>query len=324
MTIRHPIRRALARICSADTMARVIDPTLADIRFEDGRPTWRGYLALARALTAHAWTSLPGAVSRVWTDDDHALPRAVVACAVTSLVLATPLVATAASGTLVLGLWRTAWLLAPQALILALPPSLLVAIPVAFRGTRTRRAIVRGLALSAVCAAATFVLMNRIMPDANQAFRVEMSEKLAGRHFELERGPAEMTVREVKARIEVLRLTPGGVRAARRLEYDYQLRLVLTIIAVPLGILAVAIAMTALARMRPVLIGVSAMVGYVLVLFPLEGGALRLLGRFEAIPPVVVVWTPPIALLLVASMALRRSSLRSPATLPPPGSSNDA
>lgn len=31
MTSAHPLRRLLARVCSTDTMARVVDPTLADI-----------------------------------------------------------------------------------------------------------------------------------------------------------------------------------------------------------------------------------------------------------------------------------------------------
>ena len=34
MTINHPIRRFLALLCSDDTMARVVDPVLADIRWE--------------------------------------------------------------------------------------------------------------------------------------------------------------------------------------------------------------------------------------------------------------------------------------------------
>ena len=54
MTRDHPLRRALARFCSADTMSRIVDPIFADMRFEDGRATVRGSASLTRALTLHA------------------------------------------------------------------------------------------------------------------------------------------------------------------------------------------------------------------------------------------------------------------------------
>jgi hypothetical protein len=54
MTIDHPLRRALARVCSTTTMTRIVDPILADIRWEDGHATLRGCVSLARALVLHA------------------------------------------------------------------------------------------------------------------------------------------------------------------------------------------------------------------------------------------------------------------------------
>ena len=57
MTIDHPVRRLLARVCSPDTLARVVDPTLADLRWESGRLTCRGYLTLAKALLVRHWRS---------------------------------------------------------------------------------------------------------------------------------------------------------------------------------------------------------------------------------------------------------------------------
>lgn len=92
MTSDHPIRRFLARVCSSETMSRVVDPTLGDMRFERGRPTWRGHLALARALTIHTIASAPGALARICADDERAVPRVVAICLASALIVALPLV----------------------------------------------------------------------------------------------------------------------------------------------------------------------------------------------------------------------------------------
>jgi len=313
MTIDHPLRRLLARVCSAETMARVVDPTLADVRFEDGRPTWRGCLALARALALHAVVSLPDSLSRLWSDDEHALPRAAVAGAITVVLLTTPLVWIPLREASALSPWREALLLAPQGLALTLPTSLLLAIPVAFRrAVRPRRVLVRGLALSAVCAMATTVVLTRIIPDANQTWREEVSAHL-GRPIHLERGPNELPLQELRERIDRLRLTPGDARVARTLEHTYHMRFMLATIAVPLGIFAIAIALSIRGRIRSAIAGTGAIIAYVLVLFPLEFVGLQLMQRFEALPPAVVVWVPAVAFLIVASIALRRSARRAQA-----------
>jgi hypothetical protein len=41
-------------------MERIVDPVFADFCWEDGQVTWRGCVALVKALTLHAVTSLPG------------------------------------------------------------------------------------------------------------------------------------------------------------------------------------------------------------------------------------------------------------------------
>src|SRR5258708_22548422 len=78
MTSNHPFRRVLARICSPDTMARVVDPTLADIRWEHRRAHWRGYVSLASALALHVISSIPARVAAVWLEDGHAVPRVTI------------------------------------------------------------------------------------------------------------------------------------------------------------------------------------------------------------------------------------------------------
>ncbi len=303
------LRRLLARICSGPTMDRLVDPILSDIDVESGRPRWQGYLALARALAVQAVIALPGAAFRVWTDDDHALPRAVGALASTTVLLTAALMVIPVRADRWLGAWQSLLWLSPPALVLSLPASLFIAIPLAFRrATRPARVIVRGLMLSALCVAATFVLDTRVMPETNQAYRVELARRVAPRAIHLERGPNEMSLRELRERIAALSVTPGGVRAARRIEQLYHLRLVLGIVAMPLGLVAIAIALSSRGRARPLLAGACAVVAYAVLFVPAQMAILWLIVRFEAIPPFMAVWTPPVALLATAAMAVQRSA----------------
>lgn len=295
------LRPLLARLCSPDTMSRIVDPVLADMRFESSRPAWRGYLSLARALALHAIVSTPAAAVRMCSDDDFALPRATVACALITAVLSVPLIASPMISMAWLNPWRAIRLLAPQALVLALPASLLVAIPLAFRHTTERRHLVlRALALSIGCAAITLVLMTRVMPDANQAFRIDAANRLPNRPIHLERGPSEMTLGEMRERIELLRLTPGGVKVARRLEYTYQMKLALALLPISLGAFAMAIAVSKRGKARPVLIGAGSLIIYILVTFPIDAVSVKLLDRSVAIPPTALAWAPTFLILATA------------------------
>jgi hypothetical protein len=309
MTVDHPIRRLLARVCSSDTMARVVDPTLADMRVEGHH--WRGYAALVRALALHTVMSAPGAMARMWSDDERALPRAIAACVTITLVVSAPLIAIPAHEAHFS--WYAGLMLAPQALALALPASLLVAVPLASRqASNRRRILVRGLALSALCAAATFALITRAIPDANQAFRVEVMKKIAPREVHLPRGPMEMTLHELREQIDALRLTPGGARVARRLEYAYQVKLALSAIALPLGLLAAAVTIAARGRWRPLLGGVGGTIGYVVLMFTLDGLAERLITRSATVPAAAIAWMPAAAIAAAGAAILLRTQRRRP------------
>lgn len=309
MTIDHPLRRWLARVCSAETMRRVVDPTLADMRFEERRPTWRGYVALARALALHAIASAPGVAARVIYHDGAELARAAVLCALTTLVLTAPLVVPPMREVAVRTGWRGVVLLAPQAVVLALPASLLFAVPLAFRKTQTRRRVTARVAtLSLLCSAATFVLVTGIMPKANQAFRVESFRRLAppGAPVELERGPNELGLAELRDRIAILQRTRQGAAEARRLEYTYQLRFALSVIALPLGALGLSIARRP-GRLSPLALAVAVLMAYVFGLFPLAAWLTQLLKRSEAISPAMLAWTPTVLTSLVAAVVAATS-----------------
>ena len=167
MTIDHPIRRFLARVCSDDTMARVVDPTLADMRWESGRPTWPGYLALAKALMVHSVVSTPAVLSRTWSDDERAIPKAAAFAIAAASVAALPLHGSDLSWTRYPNSRRalpvdrrSPLLLLPQgADCLTLPAALLLAIPLAFRRQHPSARLARRAVALVDCAAslATFV-----------------------------------------------------------------------------------------------------------------------------------------------------------------------
>jgi hypothetical protein len=310
MTADHPVRRVLARLCSAETMARVVDPTLADMRVENGRSAWLGYVSLARALTLHAVLSPPGAVARAWSDDERALPRAAAACALTIIVLAAPLIAPAAHGVLRISFVALV-LLVPQAVALALPTSLLIAVPLAFRRvSNARHILVRGLALSAICAAATLIVMIQLLPDANQAYRVEIMKRIDPSVVHLPRGPMEMTLHELRERIDVLRLTPGGVVAARQFEYTFQMKLAMSAIALPVGLLAIAVTIVARGRVRSIALGIGVAFVYVYGVFAADTWALQWLRRSDAVSPAVLAWAPATLIATLALAILWKSRIR--------------
>jgi hypothetical protein len=303
MTADHPVRRLLARVCSAQTMARVVDPTLADMRAERGRAAWRGYAALARALMLHVVLALPGAAQRLWRADERAVPRALVICAVTTLVLCAPLVAFPAKSAARIS-WRAVILLSTQPLALAVPASILIAIPVAFgRSALSRWSVARGLMVSALCAATTLFLVTRVIPDANQAFRVETLKRLhvsvPARQVSMPRGPVEMTMAALRAEIDAAHVT-GDPARARRLEYTYQLRLVISVMALPLGMLALALRATPLGSRRPWAAAAAGVGCYLLVLFPLQRAAQHAVAH-SMLPTALLVWCP---LSIIASLAL--------------------
>jgi lipopolysaccharide export LptBFGC system permease protein LptF len=315
MTIDHPIRRFLARVCSADTMARVVDPTLADMRWESGRPSWAGCAALAKALLVHSIVSTPAVLSRTWSEDDRAIPKAAVIAIAGALIAALPLIALPLLGGLPTSRGAAhitlAVLLVPQAIALTLPAALLLALPLAFRHHNpSRRLARRAVWLSLVWVAASFVVIAWVVPEANQAFRVTTYRVLTNRQDNLPRGAAEMSFTALREKIEVLSLTPGGRDRARPLEFDFHVRLVLVSISLPIGILALAIARSQRGRRRPWTMGLAALGGYVFVFFPLLIGA-RMLMKSSSLPPVLLAWAP-IALLTIVALRTYSSTPAAP------------
>jgi lipopolysaccharide export system permease LptF/LptG-like protein len=322
MTDRHPIRRLLAWICSADTMARVVDPTLADMRWESGRPTWRGCLSLARALSMHAITSTPNALVHTWSDDERAIPKAAAIVTAVALCAAVPLMAppllnVVSRGQTFFGVAVLLPSLVPQALGLTLPAAILLAFPLAFRRQQlSSRLARRGMTLTIGFTVVTFAVIAWMVPVANQAFRVAVSG-----NARLEPGPMEMTLGDLREKIDVLKLTPGGRVWARRVEYLYQVRLALAAAPLSLGLFALAITASPKTRRRPWLTGISAMAFYVFTMFAISEVAAGLLVRAPALPPILFAWAPNLLFVLAAGVIHRSRRFQLQPPLPPPRAS---
>ena len=207
------LRSFTRRICTADTLQRVVDPLIADLQFEHastmraGRP-WRarrhqlaGYLAFWKTLGIHASRVSVGAVLAWVTADDYAIGRTIgfSAAAITAMTLLLALlpfsqverrVTTVPAGTLFV-------YLLPQAVPLAIAFGLPLGIVTALRGRPvTRRVVWPVLAIAVGCATISFIVSGWVLPATNQAFRLLVS----GRPF-LARGANELTLPEVTARL---------------------------------------------------------------------------------------------------------------------------
>ena len=269
MTSDHPLRRALARLCSADTMSRIVDPIFADMRWEDGRASVRGCASLTRALTLHAITSVPGWLAAAWSEDGFAIAKAtghvMAASTLAAILLLLPPLwgETALMKHLPWSTRAVIWVtLVPQAAALALPTAILFAIPLAFRRVSINARLVRRtVLLSLFIAAVTFAVITWLMPDANQLFRETMARAI-GRPVHFQRGPNETDWTTLRRQIDDLHRYSGGQAAAAQLEYVYQLRLAIVVAAVPLGLGGLVISMWKLPRRWALPIAAGVLITY--------------------------------------------------------------
>ena len=322
MTIDHPVRRCLARVCSPETLARVVDPTLADMRFERGRPAWRGYLALARALAVHAVTSAPSYARRVWHDDGHALPRVIALSLASAVIVALPFVLIPALGPLRDGIAfypfsgmvpraaRTATmftLLFPQALAITLPPALLLAVPLALRRHETTARVARRLAAGAAAFCVVMALqIGWVTPDANQRFRVFVSGNPRVARGEGEDGLTALRARIAAARRGLATHPIAAERNVRWLEYRYHMRLAMIVSPLPLAFLGFGLAATRAGRRHPWLAGIVAMTAYVSLIFSADTIS-KAVAPNTHVSPAILGWLPIVVTAAVAAAATRRA-----------------
>jgi hypothetical protein len=322
MTIDHPLRRALARICSDETMRRIVDPVLGDVAWEQHRPRWRGYFDLGKALAVHAAMSTPRVIAQAARDDGYAMPRAAAIAMMIAFITAIVLV-----GVPHLGLVRrhgTAMadvFVLPGALAATLPGALLIAIPLALKGfrpsVRTRRHVV---ALALMQTALLVALIGWVVPEANQVYRIRTSG-----NPQISRGLNEIPLPGLGRQIELLK-SSGDEMLIRRAEFGYHARLAMTMTALPLSIIALAIAWSRAGRRRPLLAGLAAFAIYLVLIPPMQQAIYVEMNRQVSWPVIVLAWAPQVLLGLFALSCYRivNATPTNPCTtLPPPGSSNE-
>jgi hypothetical protein len=258
------LRAVAARICDADAMARVIDPTLDDFRLEcdEALGPWRRiwlHLAVVGALvqvitvcvfercfvSSTTCGTEPGSLGRVIT-------RCMIATVAALVLFIWPPLAAVAS---TLG-WRIVILIVPQAIPIAVPIGLTLGVFCSAQTARTSPKVARQTALiAAIGAVASFIIFSWIIPAANQAFRESaFQHQLKARgedvvhHQPLAKGENELTIGELREQASTVSTQERTGRLVRFLYYQRW--------AVPAATLVMTI--FALAWVRHSLIGAAA------------------------------------------------------------------
>jgi hypothetical protein len=192
-------------------------------------------------------------------------------------------------------------LLVPQAMALTLPAAILLAFPVALHGLATMpRVRRRAMALLILHTALTGIVIDRVMPRANQAFRVLVSGQ------PLPRGSNETTFAALRREMATLRTFRGADALLRNVEYTLHLRMALACAPFPLGLLAIALSATRFGRRRPWVVACGGLACYLLV-SPLVQVLAQILLRRTALPPALLAWLPMVAIGLLA-LAIQHGS----------------
>lgn len=296
-------------LCSAETMARFIEPVIADLQAEHreamrhGR-LWRsrwirlaGCFAFVKVITLcacrAAWASRHG-----WTADERkALGRTLafstMSTAALTVLLGLPfltLVAHPRSVDVRLLLY-----LVPQALPIAVTIGATAGILFGLSGRLfSRRVIGWVLALAVAASVSSFINMGWVTPAANQAFRVLVSGRA-----DLEPGAPELSLGELGRQVDLAARGRATTFPSdpRYLAFNYHSRLALSWSPLIFALFALAI-ISNRSRKRLVL-GVAACAAFFAYYMVLYGA--RSLVLDGAVPAYAAAWTPNVSIVLVAA-----------------------
>ncbi len=318
------LRSFAGRLFGPLTMERLIDPVIADMQLEHLEAAryasmWRRfwvrlitYASFWTAVGAHLGGRLIAVIYEGVAADDWAVGRVVlVAGAVIAFVLSFMELPFLVLGSAANSAARSSLLvlyLLPGALVAAMPAGLPFGVLWGLR-TCARVNRVRAVVLvMAVCGSlVSFASVALIVPEANQAFRAEISAVPSSR---LQRGANELQLRDLKARIDEAELNQTGMsREALLSRLSLHNRLALAFAPVVFGLLALGLLES---RRRAPITNISGVVGFLLYLayytvpdFPqaVEDGL---------VSPIAVAWTPNAIAFILALILLSTASRRSP------------
>jgi len=265
------LRSLAGRVCSPDTMRRVIDPLLADLQFEHDnamkagqilrarRLRFGGYLAFWRALGICATRASIGAIQAA---DDGALGRTIgySAGAISAIALLLALLPFSQVERRMTDVnpGKLFVYLLQQAVPLAIAFGLPLGIVIARRGRSvTRRVVWSVLAIAVSCAAISFVVSGWVLPATNQAFRVLVS----GQPF-VARGANELTLPELTARLAWLRRR-ASVNDTLAFAFSYQVRFAASFAPIVMALFALSLSTVTRRTLVSSLVIVLALIVYV-------------------------------------------------------------
>jgi lipopolysaccharide export LptBFGC system permease protein LptF len=320
MPFSRRIRSAAARIMSATTMERLVDPILTDIELESGEHlqrgrVWRarwvvlsGYLGLSKALLFHTVLDCAGACVF-----DNAAARTVRVSCLAFAVLTTALVLPPLFGNRLFtrhpGL---AVYLVPQAIPISIPIALSIGIVWGWSQHTARLMVRRLVVISTAGAVISLATMEWLVPAAHDGFLASLTRLGAstGSAPTMERGVGERSlselsnlVRQIEARSgsqsnhkpfpQRLRTGRGPSLTAADVKHALHVRLALGAATFLLPVLAVAIASAVRGRKLGRAVFAAVVLLYVVSWF----GAAAIA---PAVPPALSAWLPNAAVVTVA------------------------
>jgi len=316
------LRVIASRLCSAQTIERVIDPLIADLQLEYAEANHEGHLWKGRWIRLVAGFALLNVIvlcggravlslEKGTMDEHRAMIRTVVLsimsmCAVVVLLLAP--------------FWRLLLMaiqtkhaqmlvyLIPQALPLAIPIGLTIGILFGFRGRVLSGRFTRMvLTMAVACSAISFAILVWLLPAANQSYREWMAGRYGIAQGTLRKGVNEMTLTELSGQIDSYRGTAmAGSRTVRDLTFSYHQRWSLACATAVLALFAIGVlARRPSTRWTVGLAAIGAVFAYYALLF---------LGRSAAlggtIPASAGAWFPNGVFVLLSALLLKIASAR--------------
>ena len=314
------LRSLAARVCSASTMERLIDPVIADMQCEHAeavrqRRVWRccwirmtGCWAFWKGAGMHSIEALKGGVQEWLGRDDRAMGRVLgfVAAATVVVTLLLQLFVLLQPGSPFHGERSpdafTLLYLVPSALPLAIPMGVLFGVLYAMRHrTVTKRIHTATMILAICCTVGSFGLLAWTVPASNQAFR----EAFSGIPPQaLLKGTNELTLQELRQELD--KLSNGAMRGSvqeRDVTFTYYMRFALSVVPIVLGLFALGLLNVGRLQRSPFALGVAAVmtcVCYYVLLFTSRAAVLQ---GWNA----GMVWMPNIVFLAATLFLVHRT-----------------
>ena len=305
------LHRLSARVCSAKTLERSVEPAIADLQQEyagaggvAGR-VWillTGYFAILKVIAICV-----GSVSVETDEERRTLVRTLESCAVMValilvMLMVPPLIQYSSMG------WRVATTLVPQAMALAVPIGIAFGLAFGLSPRPTMNLAKATLGGALVASAFSFVILAWGVPAAGDAFREITFRELRASGYQspvtLQKGYNEMTLSELRSQA-AHSAADGEPRRARQIVSSFHFRF--SFAAATLALVSVLLAAPLNHRGLRGLLAFAACFVYWVLMFVGELG-----NRAGYLTPPLGAWLPNLVLLLSAIVIAcsRRSRLR--------------